>query len=72
MAISNDTALILCVHALRNYLKLFCEHELYSLPNKKDCGAKDHGKSYIKVRPSLVRHLLRNRVFSLRDRGLAK
>ena len=33
-AISNHTALILCVHALRSYLKLICEYELHSLPNK--------------------------------------
>ena len=34
-AISNHTALILRVHALRNYLKLICEYELHSLPNTK-------------------------------------
>ena len=28
----------------------------------KSCGAKDHGKSYIKVIPPLVRQLLRNRL----------
>ena len=33
-AISNHTALILDVHALRSYLKLICEYELHSLPNK--------------------------------------
>ena len=44
-AISNHTALILGVHALRNYLSLICEYELHSLPNKKVSGAKDHGKS---------------------------
>ena len=59
-AISNHTTLILSVHALRISLKLICEYELRSLPNKKVSGAKDHGKSYIKVRPPLVRHLLRN------------
>ena len=32
---SNHTALILGVHALRSYLKLICEYELHSLPNKK-------------------------------------
>ena len=47
----------------RSYLKLICEYELHSLPNKKVSGAKDHDKSYIKVRPPLVRHLLRNRLF---------
>ena len=45
-------------------MKLICEYELHSLPNKKVSGAKDHGKNYIKVRPPLVRHLLRNRLFS--------
>ena len=61
-AISNRKALILCVHALRNYFKLISEYELHSLPNKNVSGAKDHGKNYIKVKPPLVRHLLRNRL----------
>ena len=57
-AISNHAALILGVHALRSYLKLICEYEIHSLPNKKVSGAKDdHGKNYIKFRPPLVRHL---------------
>ena len=47
--ISNHTVLILGAHALRSYLKLICEYEIHSLPNKKDRGAKNHGKSYIKV-----------------------
>ena len=34
-AVSNHTALILSVHAPRSYLKLICEYELHSLPNKK-------------------------------------
>ena len=34
LAISNHTALISGVHALRSYLKLICEYELQSLPNK--------------------------------------
>ena len=55
-AISNHMALILGVHALRSYLKLICECELHSLPNKNVSGAKNHGKNYIKVRPPLVRH----------------
>ena len=62
-AISSHTALILRVHALRSYLKLICKYKLDSLPNKKVSGAKDHGKNYIKVRPPLIRHLLRNCVF---------
>ena len=61
-AISNRTALILGVHALRSDLKLICEYELHSLPNKKVGIAKDHGKKYIKVRQSLFCHLLRNRL----------
>ena len=56
-------ALILGVHALRSYLKLICKYEFHSLPNKKVSGAKDHDGNYIKVRPPLVRHLLRNRLF---------
>ena len=62
-AFSNRTALILGVHALRSYLKLIFEYELHSLPNKKVSGAKGHGKNYIKVRPPLVCHLLRDRLF---------
>ena len=33
-AVSNHTAVMLGVHALRSYLKLICEYELHSLPNK--------------------------------------
>ena len=62
-AVSNHTALISGVHALRSYLKLSYEYELHSLPNKNVSSVKDHGKNYIKVRPHLVRHLLRNRLF---------
>ena len=61
-AISNHTALILGVHALRSYLKRICEYELVAYQIKKVSGTEDHGKNYIKVRPSLVRHLLRNRL----------
>ena len=56
-AISNHTALTLDVQALRRYLSLICEYELYILPNKKVSTAKDHGKNYMKDRPLLVRHL---------------
>ena len=63
-AISNRMALILGVRALRSYLKLICEYELYSLPNKNVSSAKDHGKNFIKIRPPLVRHLLRNHLLS--------
>ena len=62
-AISNHTVLISSEHALRSYLKLICEHELHSLPNKKVSGTKDYGKNYIRVRPPLVCHLLRNCLF---------
>ena len=43
-ATSNHTAFILGVHALRSYLKLSCEYELYILPNKIVSPAKDHDK----------------------------
>ena len=49
---------------LRSYLKLTCEYELHVLPNTKVSTAKDHGKNYMKVRPPMVRHLLRNRLLS--------
>ena len=55
-AISNHTALILGVHVLRSYLKLICQYELHSLPNRKVSDAKDHGKNYIKIRLPLVLH----------------
>ena len=42
-AVSNHTALILGVRTVRSYLKLICEYELHSLPNKKVSSAKDHG-----------------------------
>ena len=35
---------------------------------KKLSGAKDHGKNYIKVRPPLVRHLLRNRLVTFLEK----
>ena len=50
-AISDHTALILRVHALRSYLQLICEYKLHSLPNKNVSGAENHGKNCIKVRP---------------------
>ena len=61
-AISNHTALKLDVKALRSYLSLICEYELYILPIKKVSTAKDHDKNYMKDRPPLVRHLLRDRL----------
>ena len=59
-AISNHTSLKLGIQALRSYLKLICEYEFHTLLNI----AKDHGKNYMKVRPPLVSHLLRNRTRS--------
>ena len=59
-------ALVLGVYALRSYLKLICEDELHSLPNKKVGGAKNHGKNHINVKPPLIRYLLRNRVLLLK------
>ena len=67
--ISNHTALILSVHALRSYLKLICEYELHNLSNKKVSGVKDHGKNYIKVRPPLDLHLLLNCLLLVSHRG---
>ena len=57
---SNHTALKLRIHVLRSYLKVTCECDLHILPNRKVSAANDHGKNYIKVRPTLVRHLSRN------------
>ena len=45
ISLPDHTALILRVHALRSYLKIICEYELHSLPNKKVSSAKDHGKN---------------------------
>ena len=59
-----NTALILDVQGLRSYLKLICEYEFHSLPNTKVSAAKDHGKNYMRGRPPLVRHLLRNRLLN--------
>ena len=66
-AISNYTPLILGVHALRSYLKLICEYELHSLPNKKVSRAKVHDKNYIKIKPPLVHYLLRNCVVAIEE-----
>ena len=59
-AISNHMVLELDVQALRSYLSLICEYELNILPNKKVSTATDHGKNFMKDRPPLFRHLLRN------------
>ena len=60
--ISNRTALKIDLHPFRSYLRLICEYELYILPNKKVSARKGHGKNYVRDRPPLVRHLLRNRL----------
>ena len=61
-AISSHTALKLGTQSLRTYLKVTCEYELHILPNTKVSTSKDHGENYVKVRPPLVGHLLRNRL----------
>ena len=63
-ATSNHTDLKLDVHALRSSLKLIYEYEFYTFPNKKVSAAKDCGKNYMKGRPPLVRHLLRDGLLS--------
>ena len=65
-AISTHIALKLGIQALGSYLKQKCEYELDIIPNTKVGAAKDHGENYMKVKPHLVRHLLRNRLLSLR------
>ena len=61
--ISNHTALILAVHALRSYLNLICEYELHSLSNKKVSGSKDHGKKLHQGQTAPGPPSLRNRLF---------
>ena len=60
LAILNCTALKLGVQALRSYLKVTCKYELYILPDTIISAAKDHSKNYMKVRPPMVCHILRN------------
>ena len=52
---------------MRSYLQLTCEYELNSLTKTKVSAAKDHGENCMKVGPPLVRHLLRNRLFSFEN-----
>ena len=59
-AISNCTASELAKKALISHLKMACKYELHILTNTKFGVTKGHGENYIKVRPPLVRHLLRN------------
>ena len=42
LAISNHTALKLGTQALRSYLKVSCQYELYILLNTRVSVAKDH------------------------------
>ena len=53
-------ALKIDLHTLRSYIMLICEYELYILANKKVSAVKDLGKNYMRERPPLVRHILRN------------
>ena len=53
------------MHAVRSYLKLTCENELHTFSNTKVSAAKNHCENYMKVRPPLVRHLLRNRLLNV-------
>ena len=55
-------------------LSLYHQFETNLMSNRKVIelllqlkSAKAHGKNYIKVKPHLVRHLLRNRIFPSRD-----
>ena len=50
-------------------MRLTCEHELDILLNTEVSLAKDHGGNYMKLRPLLARHLLRNRLFAARKSG---
>ena len=63
LSISSHTALILGLQALMSYLRLTYEYESYALPDAKISTTKDHGENYMKVKPPMVRHLLRNRLF---------
>ena len=56
-------ALKLGIQALGSYLKPNCEYELHIIANTKVGAAKDHGENYMKVKPHLVCHLLRNRLY---------
>ena len=60
LLLSHHKALKIDIQTLRSYLKLIHEYDLHTLPNTKVSAEKDHGESYMNVRPPLVRHLLRN------------
>ena len=44
-------------------MRLTCEYEFDILSNTKGSLAKDHGENYMKLRPFLSCHLLRNLLF---------
>ena len=45
-------------------MRLTCEYELDISSSTKGSLAKDHGENYMKLRPFLTRHHLRNHLFS--------
>ena len=48
------------LETLKDHLDLRCEYEPNTLPNTNVGAAEGHGKNYIKVKPPLVCHLVRN------------
>ena len=67
-SIANQTAFIFGLCTLRRYLKLIVNMSFIAYKVKVS-GAKDHGKSCIKVRPPLFHHLLRNRLLDILQRN---
>ena len=64
-AILSHAVLKLGTQNLGSYMKLTCEYEVDILSNTKVSLAEDHGENYMKLRPFLARHLLRNCLFLL-------
>ena len=62
-AILIHTVLKLGTQNLGSYMRLTCEYELDILSNTKGSLAKDHGENYMKFRPFLTHHHLRNHLF---------
>ena len=62
-AILSHTALKLGMQNLRSYMRLTCEYELDILTNTEVSLTKDHVENYMKIRPLLARHRLRNCLF---------
>ena len=52
---------------MKSTCKYELPRELHTLPNIEVSPAKDHGENYMKVRQSMVRHLLRYRLLSIVD-----